>query len=62
MGFTCFLVYFLVKAIVLLLLYKYDNLLKHEPLYIIPFGGLLLINSYLMLTAGKDPGFETASL
>lgn len=62
MAFTCILVYFVVKAIVLLLLYKYDNLLKREPIYIIPFASLLVINSYLMLTAGKDPGFEASNL
>lgn len=61
MGFTCFLVYFVVKAIVLLILYRYDNLLKHHPMYIPPFIFLLAANTYLMVTTGKDPGFEPSA-
>lgn len=56
-AFTCLLVYFVIKAIVLLVLCKYDNLLKHEHLYIVPFAALLAANTFLMLTVGKDPGF-----
>ena len=56
-AFTCLLVYFVVKAIVFLILYKYDNLLRREPIYLFPFVVLLIANVYLMLTAGNDPGF-----
>jgi hypothetical protein len=51
-----------VKALVLLVLYKYDNFLKHEQVYIIPFVALLIINTYLVLTTGKDPGYEKCTL
>ena len=56
-AFTCLLVYFVIKGIVLLILYKYDNLLKHQQLFIIPFAFFLITNTFLMLTVGKDPGF-----
>jgi hypothetical protein len=41
----------------LLILYSYENYLK-ENLHLLPFFIFLLIaNSYLMLTAGKNPGY-----
>jgi hypothetical protein len=55
-------VYFIVKAVFLLVVFRYDNLLKHEAFYIIPFVVLLITNTYLMLTVGKDPGFEASTL
>ena len=54
--------YFVVKGIVLLILFKYDNYLKNNQIYIVPFVLLLLINTYMMLTAGKDPGFEPMAI
>lgn len=56
-AFTAQLFYFTIKALVLFIFYSYKNYLSGNlPLCAI-FFLLLIINTYLMLTTGRDPGF-----
>ena len=57
-AFTSQLFYFTIKALVCFVLFKYKNILWENPTYILIFVVFLLINTYFILTTGKDPGFE----
>lgn len=56
-AFACQLFYFLMKALVLYMLYIYNNPLKENLLYAISYIALLILNSYLIVTTGNNPGF-----
>ena len=57
-AFTSQLFYFTIKGLVCFVLFKYKNLLWDHILYTFIFVLFLIINTYYILTTGRDPGFE----
>lgn len=60
-AFTTQLFYFSMKLLFCYILYKYNNTLKNNTMYVLAFGAVLIINTALIILSGRDPGFESSS-
>lgn len=58
MAFTTQLFYFSMKSLFCYILYKYKTVLDQTRLGISLYLLLLIANTYMILTTGRDPGYE----
>jgi hypothetical protein len=53
--------YFMVKALTIYMLWLYKSPLHNDILQCIVYAMLLLLNTYLILTIGKNPGYAKSN-
>jgi hypothetical protein len=58
MSFTAQLLYFSINALFCFVLFKYDNTLRQNYAYIGVFALLEVANAYMIVTTGRNPGFD----